>query len=128
MSPRAVMTVAAVFLGCLGLGLVFAPAELGPHLGLDVDGGTLAAELAGAGFASFALLDWMGRGAIYGGIYGRPIALGNMLLGVIAGATFAREATGPVPFVLALLFAAQAIAFGWILFAAPPSGGGAPTD
>lgn len=130
---RTILTASAAFLGLLGVALMFAPAELGPLLGLlpARDGllgtGLAAAEpatlplelLAGALFA-FGVLNGMGRGALYGGIYGRPIALGNFLLGFTAAAALFRGAETPEAWVLGGLFALQAAAFSWILFRARP--------
>jgi hypothetical protein len=132
---RTILSVSALFLGLLGLALMLAPDELGGWLGLvpsvagevgAPDGGgagpgrTLGVELFAAALFAVGVLDWMGRGAIYGGIYGRPIALGNFLLGLLAAVVLLREAPSDPGLGLAALFALHGGAFGWILFRARP--------
>ena len=124
MSPRTVMTASAWVLGALGLVLLFAPAEVGPLLGLGGAGAALATQLFGSALTSFALLDWAGRGAIYGGIYGRPIALGNFLLGFSVAAALAQRAASAPEWAMACVFGLHALAFGRILF----FGGGPAAD
>ena len=70
------MTMSAVVLAVLGVLTLFFPEELvtALQLGAAVQ---LPVQLLAGGFFGIAVLDWTGRGAIYGGIYGRPIVLAN---------------------------------------------------
>ena len=142
---RTILSASGLFLGLLGLALMLAPGELGGWLGLvpprvgevgTPEGGgagpapTLGVQLFAAALFAVGFLDWMGRGAIYGGIYGRPIALGNFLLGLLVAVVLVRDAPTAPGLVLASLFALHGGAFGWILFRARPwrrDGGSAPT-
>ena len=45
-------------------------------------------QLFAGGLLAIASLNWMGRGAIYGGIYGRPIVVANFGFGLIMTTTF----------------------------------------
>lgn len=141
--PRAVLAASALFLGLVGFLLMLAPDELGAWLGIlpapgAASGGTGAAqalqgttagvELFGAALFSVGFMDWLARGAIYGGIYGRPIALGNFLLGLLAATVLLREASRLPGHVLSALFAVHAAAFGWILFRARPWERGGPAE
>lgn len=130
-ASRAILTASALLLGVLGVGLLFAPAELGGPLGLVVPqagatppggsgGGTVGLELVGGALAAFAVLDWTARGALYGGIYGRPIALGNFLLGFVSVTILLRQAHSAAGWVLGGLFVLHAAAWAWILFRARP--------
>ena len=76
MPPRVMMTMSAVVLAVLGVLTLFFPEELvtALQLGAAVQ---LPVQLLAGGFFGIAVLDWTGRGAIYGGIYGRPIVLAN---------------------------------------------------
>jgi len=49
----------------------------------------LGVQLLAAGLLGFAALNWVGRSAIYGGIYGRPIVLANFGYGIISVMTLA---------------------------------------
>ena len=78
MYSRALMTISAVFMALLGLGTLFFPADvLGIH-GTPPDNATeLLIQMMGALYLGFAMLNWTARGNLIGGIYSRPVALGN---------------------------------------------------
>ena len=84
--PRLLMTTSALFLAALGLPCVFAPdivlARFVTHSSTAAE---LVVQLAGALYFGFAALNWMSRGSLMGGIYGRPVTIGN-LLHFVAGA------------------------------------------
>jgi len=106
----------------LGGVALFAPDELAWRLGAPATSALLL-QLLAAAYLSMAALDWIGRRAIYGGIYGRGIVVANFTHGFI-GATVMVQAglrTGFTPASLALtvLFAGQGIAFGWLMMAPP---------
>lgn len=74
----------AFLLGALGIALLFAPVETSAAFGWR---GTspAAASLAAAGVMAIGILNWMGRGAVYGAIFGRPIVLANVTLSMCGG-------------------------------------------
>lgn len=118
------MTVAATVLGTAGIALLFAP----EHTSAFVAGAPTsesAGQLISAGFLALAIVNWMGRGAVYGGIYGRPILLGNFLFGFIVGTTSLRTAleTGGPVWIFAVYGALHTAAFAWILFGRGPADG-----
>lgn len=81
MNTRLLMAASACFLGILGLGATFLPAEIldaarDPAAG---PAALLLVQLYGALAFGGAMLNWMSRTSILGGIYGRPIVLGNAL-------------------------------------------------
>jgi len=95
MTTRLMMGSSAAFMGALGLVATFAPQELLTYVGVTpVRGAVLIAEIAGALYLGFAYLNWMARGNVIGGIYSRPIALGNFLHFVIVGTSLIRSAAG----------------------------------
>lgn len=78
--PRLLMTASALFLALLGLPCVFAPDVVLTRL----TGGTsvfaeIIVQLTGALYVGFAALNWMSKGSLLGGIYGRPVGVGNLL-------------------------------------------------
>jgi hypothetical protein len=126
MTSRHLMTATALVLGLCGLACSFAPQEL---LGLaGAPPGTpavLAVQALGAAWLGLAMLDWMARGAPFGGIYGRPVALGNFLHFAVLAAAFAKAAvaTPAAPQVaIATVAALGALAFGRLVFFAAPDG------
>jgi len=69
-------------------------------------------QIAGALYLGFAMLDWMAQGNIIGGIYSRPVAMGNLAHFTIGG-------LGLVKFILAGQHALEVIvgAAGYAAFA-----------
>jgi hypothetical protein len=108
------MTVSALFLVLLGVTCMFAPDVVLTRLaGSTSMAAQTLVQLAGALYAGFAALNWMSRGSLMGGIYGRPVAIGN-LLHFVAGA-FALVRAAPTLGEPAL---AWPIPIGYVLFAA----------
>ncbi|MDT0631063.1 hypothetical protein RQM47_02085 [Rubrivirga sp. S365] len=76
------VTAYAVLLAAAGAVFLFVPDIVFP----DARAGgpaALAAQLFGAALLGFAALCWAGRGALLGGIYGRPIVVGNQAFAVV---------------------------------------------
>ena len=74
-----------IFNGFAGLMLIFIPAEV--LVWTDGNVGTMAlllTSLLGAAMFGLGMLNYLGRSAIYGGIYGKPILIGNLVFHVIA--------------------------------------------
>lgn len=119
---RATMVLSAGLLFVVGVGMLFAPTEVAAMLGQPRDGAALLA-LAGAGYLGLAALDWLGRTAIYGGVFGRPIVVCNFAAGFISASVLAKLPAGEpsvLRWVLVACFALHALAFARLLFFAPP--------
>ena len=130
MSPRTLLSATATALALLGLVLLFVPNEVGTLLGF-ASTADLPLQLFAGGLLSMASLNWMGRGAIYGGIYGRPIVISNFAFGATTGGSLTSAllegALPPWCWVLAGAAAAHALAF-WVLMRRPPWGFATPAD
>jgi hypothetical protein len=118
-STGVVMRGSALLLGGLGLALLFAPAETAAGFGWT--GGGALSTLAAGGLLSVAVLDWLGRRAIYGGIYGRPIVVANLMMALTAGLGLLQiQLTSPgaprLGWVPVVVLAVHGLAFGLILF------------
>lgn len=108
----------------LGLGATFFPQEALAYTGAGPEGpGVLAIQVAGALYLGFAFLNWMAQANLIGGIYSRPVAVGNfchftmaalaLVKGVLAGQHAAVVVGG------AGTYAVFAIMFGLVLFGRP---------
>lgn len=128
MKTRLLMGFSAAVMGLLGLVCTFLPAELAAYAGaaenLSV---TLVVQAAGALYLGFAALNWLARALPIGGIYSRPIALGNFLHFTVTGfallkavAAGSLEAVVLPATVVYVLFAAW---FGLVLFTHPGKAG-----
>ncbi len=80
MHSRILMMTSAAFLAVLGLATSYMPQEvLGLHGTVPDTPTLLLVQMAGALYLGFAILNWTARGILIGGIYARPVALGNFL-------------------------------------------------
>ena len=120
---RWLMTASALFMASLGLLASFFPQETLAAAGADVAPLAVAVvEIAGALYLGFAILNWTARGILIGGIYGRPVAMGNFLHFTVAATVLIKRALGAeeLPLLLgASLYAAFAAWFGAVLFTHP---------
>ena len=78
MATRILMITSAAFLALIGLAESFVPEKVLEIHGTVPDNATLLmVQMMGAIYLGFAFLNWMARGVLIGGIYARPIAIGN---------------------------------------------------
>ena len=73
---RAGVTMSALCFAVFGAMLLFAPEEVGGALTPESHGG-LIAPLLGAALLGFGAMNWIARGSVLGGIYGRAVVAGN---------------------------------------------------
>lgn len=129
MQPRLLMTLSASFMAAIGVATSFLPQEIISHFGRSPEPlGIALVQIMGALCLGFAILNWMARGNLIGGIYSRPVALGNfMQFGIVAIVLIksAMAGNGGIEFIAAAIatscFAAW---FGLVLFTAPALGKG----
>lgn len=80
MNTKILMTSSALFLGATGLILSFLPEETINYLNIENNAITiLFIQLTSALFLGFAILNWMAKGSLIGGIYNKPIAISNLM-------------------------------------------------
>ena len=74
------MISSSIFLGLTGTILTFLPNETISSIGLTSNPiSTLSFQLLGALYLGFAMTNWMAKGSLIGGIYNKPIAIGNFM-------------------------------------------------
>ena len=84
MSTKPLLVGAALFQGLYGVALLFLPDELLGLFALDSlpspSGvrGALFAQQFGTALLGLAAVNWIARASAVGGIYGRPLVLGNL--------------------------------------------------
>jgi hypothetical protein len=124
MPTRWLMSSSAFALGLLGLAATFLPLDIAAGAGATGNARmALLVQIAGGLYLGFALLNWSVRDMAIGGIYNRPIALGNFLHFTTAGLALLRGATQgdrlDAGIALAGLYALFAAWFGWVMFHSP---------
>lgn len=82
---RTLLIISGVINGIAGTVLTFIPEELLLRTdGKAGEAAILLVSVTGAAMLGFGMMNYMGRNAIYGGIYGKPIILGNLLFHTVA--------------------------------------------
>ena len=109
------VSASAVCLAAIGGLLLFAPTEAGTAIGAN---GGPAVQLLGAALLGFGAMNWIARGSILGGIYGRAVlganqthfTIGALLLvkhGFVAGGS-------PAFWLLTAVYVLGAVLFGYV--------------
>ena len=80
MNTKIIMTSSAILLAAIGILFSFLPNEVMEYLNIESVAITrLYINLMSALYLGFALLNWMAKGTLIGGIYNKPIAIGNLM-------------------------------------------------
>jgi hypothetical protein len=120
---RLLMLASALVTGALGLLATFLPDTVLGAMGAPVTAPLmLLVQVTGALYLGFAMLNWMAQHTLIGGIYSRPVAVGNLLHFVTAGlAMLKAQGRLDLPWLWPLLAAYIVLgtAFGVVLFRHP---------
>ena len=80
MNTKLLMTSSAIFLAIIGILLSFLPNEIMEYLHVKPNSiSILFLKIMSALYLGFGILNWMAKGTLIGGIYNRPIAIGNLM-------------------------------------------------
>ncbi|SFW61407.1 hypothetical protein [Cellulophaga fucicola] len=80
MNTKILMTSSALFLAIIGILLSFLPNEILEYLNVEPNIITiLFVKIMSALYMGFGILNAMAKGTLIGGIYNRPIAIGNLM-------------------------------------------------
>lgn len=115
----------ALFMGALAVALSFFPGEVMKVFNIPPDAtATLFLQLTGALYFGIAMLNWMAKTVLIGGIYARPLGLGNFahfFIGAMALLKFAFKSTDSLHiWAVCVAYCFFAAWFGWVTFASTP--------
>ena len=118
------MILSAVMMGAIGTLLEFFPHEVLTSIQAAADGPvTLFVQITGALYLGFAMTNWMAKAVLIGGIYSRPLAMGNFLHFVVGALALTKFSLSSPSFnaiwLLALVYALFASLFGFVLITNP---------
>ena len=111
----------------IGISASFIPHEILTFIGLPTNQPLpLLIQVIGAMYFAFAMLNWMSKGSIIGGIYNRPIAIANWTHFVIAGLALIKgilsnPSLSYIIWSIAIIYSIFAILFGIVAFNHPVS-------
>lgn len=121
---RIVMIASAAFMFLIGITATFAPDEILHALDASTSGSLpLLIQLLGALYLGSAMQNWMAKDSLIGGIYNRPLAIGNLthfLVGALALVKVAlRFPPDRLVLTMAIAYALLAIGFAMTMFRSP---------
>lgn len=124
MNSKYIMAASAVVMGLLGLAASFLPKEILMNAGISPNEALiLLVQIAGALYIGFAIMNWMAKAVLIGGIYAKPLAMGNFTHFFIAAIALLKAAThhasSPYWWMAAIVYSLFALLFGKILFTSP---------
>lgn len=121
MNTKLLMTISALILGSAGIILSFLPQESSSFLGFESQ--PIILQLLGATYFGFAMINWTAKANLIGGIYGRPIAIGNFTHFVVGGIALIKLSLGNSENIslvlLAIIYAALGALFAYVFFTHP---------
>ena len=123
MSTKILMTASCLFLGAVGLFILFAPDTLLGFLDASPIGPlVVTVQLMGSLYFAFALVNWTAKDSAIGGIYARPVSIGNFAH-FFAGALLLVKYFISMDFnmfvlLLTIVYGIFAILFYWLVFRA----------
>ena len=117
------MTMSALIMIVAGIILSFLPAEVGSLM--DLKGApwdNVILQILGAMYFSFGMINWMAKANLIGGIYGRPIAVGNFAHFMMGGLALIKvyynsHELAMLP--LTIIYLVLGVLFGIVLFTHP---------
>lgn len=125
MNTKLIMISNSIIFFGLGMILIFTPDVLINYLELSTNKTTLLLlQILGAFYFAFAMLNWMSKANLTGGIYNRPIVLANLSHFMIAGLSlikgfFSKPDLPSVMWFLAIFYILYGLMFAILLFRHP---------
>lgn len=122
--PSWILLTSTAFIYMLGgMTLIFAPSPVAELMGGPVAVPTWVVQMAGAAWCGFATLNWLSRGMVVGGIYGRPLIAANLvhalMVTLVLGKAIALGLLPPGLYPLAFAFGVLTVAHGVRMYGGP---------
>ena len=125
MNTKLLMTASAFIMGALGIIASFMPVEILQALEqTPTPTLTLVVQITGSLYFGFALINWMAKSYLMGGIYAKPLTMGNFAHFLIADIAIVKAAisnsiTSKYILILVIIYLLFTIAFGIVAFTNP---------
>ncbi|MEO2056795.1 MAG: hypothetical protein ABGW66_04865 [Flavobacteriaceae bacterium] len=125
MNTKLLLASSAFFLGLTGVGLTFFPKEILVILTIDPNQTlTIILQVLGSLYLGFGIMNWMAKGSIIGGIYNRPIAIGNFMQFGVGSLSLIKIVIGvqenaEIIIILTILYSIFAICFAYVFMVNP---------
>jgi hypothetical protein len=124
MNTTLLMISSALLMATIGILLQFVPHEVLNYFGACSTSITaLFVQITGALYIGFAMMNWMAKTVLIGGIYARPLAIGNFSHFLIAALALLKYAyavqSSWAVWITAIVYSTFAILFGIVFFTHP---------
>ncbi len=125
MNTKIIMTISALVLGISGILMTFIPDTITYELFQNSQRSIqVMVQITGGLYFGFAMLNWMVKGSLIGGIYNRPIAVANFTHFMVSGIALFKmlntlESQSTIWWVIAMGYLVLGVCFGYILFYHP---------
>src|SRR5690349_19257473 len=121
MNTRILMLTSSMILGLAGIFALFVPENVLTIFGVTpVNHLSVFTQLLGALYFSMALMNWTAKDSAIGGIYARPVSLGNFAHFFIGALVLAKyllaNGLNVSILLIALVYAVLALLFYWLVF------------
>lgn len=122
MNTKLLMSSSAIVMGITGIILTFFPQEFAGFFNM-ADTNIILLQVLGGLYFGFAMLNWAAKANLTGGIYSRPVTIGNFSHFVIVGLALLKFGTGNTTnkyvWIAVILYIIFAIFFGMVFFTSP---------
>jgi hypothetical protein len=119
------MITSAIILGTMGLGFTFLPQEISEACGMDTNQfSLLILQILGATYLGFAMLNWMTKNNLIGGIYSRPLVIGNLVHFLVSAFALIKmvlhlEHHIEIIVILTIIYFILTLGFGYVFMTSP---------
>ncbi|XOV91365.1 MAG: hypothetical protein ACFHWX_14245 [Bacteroidota bacterium] len=126
MKTKVLMVATVAYLGISGIGLTFLPQEILSFFSISPDTSiVLFLQIIGAMYLGFAMMNWISRNGLIGGIYNRPLVLGNFIHFVVSAFALIKVVNQfegshfGIMITITILYVIFGLSFGFLLRASP---------
>lgn len=120
------MITSTAYLGISGLGLTFIPEEIAKYFSAGTNTTSiLFLQILGSLYLGFAMLDWMTKNNLIGGIYSRPLVIGNLVHFLVSSFALLKiigEYSGSnysIILILTIIYCVFTLCFGYVFMTNP---------
>jgi len=123
-NTKLLMTLSAVSLAIVGLACSFVPNEMLTYFGItEPNLIPLIIQIMGALYLGFAILNWTAKANLIGGIYSKPVAIGNFMHYVVSSLAlfkfFIAHTDSKLILIPLIIYSIFAFLFGKVTFSSP---------
>ena len=125
MNTKLLMIASAIFCGVIGIGMTFLSAEIAEYLGTEINEiSSLIFQILGAVYLGFGMLNWMTKNNLIGGIYSRPLVIGNLVHFLVSSLALLKmvgvtENNFRIILVLTVMYSLFTLFFGYLFMVNP---------